>query len=302
MLIMLISGFFAFFLRNINLKRKGGKVTSQDLMSFDFNTKMQAMNGQFSDISKKVSKRWDAELPFFNLASISTASDNFKNANMLGQGGFGPVYKGKLLNGQEVAIKRLSRGSGQGLEEFKNEATLIAKLQHINLVRLLGCCIEDEEKILIYEYMPNKSLDFFLFDPANHRVLDWEKRIHIIEGIAQGILYLHQHSRLRVIHRDIKAINILLDSKMNAKISDFGIARIFGGNELQANTNRVVGTYGYMSPEYVTRGLFSIKSDVFSFGVLLLEILSSKKNCSFHFSESHSSWTCMILVENWQGT
>ncbi|OMO58028.1 S-locus glycoprotein [Corchorus olitorius] len=210
--------------------------------------------------------------------------DNFSFANKLGKGGFGPVYKGTLPDGQRVAVKRLARNSGQGLEEFMNEITLIADLQHRNLVRLLGCCIQEEEKILVYEYMSNKSLDTFLFDTAKRKLLDWEKRIAIIEGIAQGLLYLHKYSRMRVIHRDLKASNILLDDDMNPKISDFGMARIFGHDETRANTHRVVGTYGYMSPEYAMNGIFSVKSDVFSFGVLLLEIVSGKKNTSFHSS------------------
>ncbi|XP_059652111.1 leucine-rich repeat receptor protein kinase HPCA1-like isoform X3 [Cornus florida] len=225
------------------------------------------------------------ELQVFNFQSIVVATDNFSDTNKLGEGGFGSVYKGNFPDGEVIAIKRLSRSSGQGLVEFKNEILLIVKLQHNNLVRLLGCCIEGEEKLLIYEYMPNQSLDSFLFDPNKKSSLDWKKRVAIIEGIAQGLLYLHKYSRLKIIHRDLKASNVLLDEKMNPKISDFGLARIFGENESEANTKRIVGTYGYMSPEYAMEGLFSIKSDVFSFGVLLLEIVSGKKNHSCYHSE-----------------
>ncbi|XP_068639291.1 cysteine-rich receptor-like protein kinase 10 isoform X2 [Aristolochia californica] len=225
-----------------------------------------------------------SELPVIDLQIIQTATNNFSDANKLGQGGFGPVYKGTLPDGKIVAVKRLGRNSGQGMEEFKNEVKLIVKLQHRNLVRLWGCCLEKDEKLLVYEYMPNTSLDALLFDPAKRGELGWQRRLHIINGIARGLVYLHEDSRLRIIHRDLKASNVLLDHEMNAKISDFGLARIFGGDETEANTSRVVGTYGYMAPEYAMAGLFSVKSDVYSFGVLLLEILSGKRTSSCYFS------------------
>ncbi|XP_035542286.1 receptor-like serine/threonine-protein kinase SD1-6 isoform X2 [Juglans regia] len=280
------------------LKHKGETAaSSNDLMLFDFSTEIHAISdGTNSQDNDKKRGKKDVELPLFSYESVLAATDNFSAANKLGEGGFGPVYKGKLLKGKEIAVKMLSKRSGQGLEEFRNETTLIAKLQHRNLVKLLGCCIEGDEKILIYEYMHNKSLDFYLFDPAKKKMLDWGTRIHIIEGIAQGLLYLHQYSRLRIIHRDMKPSNILLDSEMKPKISDFGMARIVGDNEIQANTNRIVGTFGYMSPEYAMEGLYSIKSDVFSFGVLLLEIVSGKKNTGFY---NHGLGSCGEMVKAW---
>ncbi|PRQ30503.1 putative protein kinase RLK-Pelle-DLSV family [Rosa chinensis] len=222
------------------------------------------------------------DLSIFSYASIMAATCNFAEENKLGQGGFGPVYKGKLLTGKEIAVKRLSKCSGQGTLEFKNELILIYELQHTNLVQLFGFCVHGEERILIYKYMPNKSLDYFLFDTTEGVLLDWHKRFSIIEGIAQGLLYLHKYSRKKVVHRDLKASNVLLDKSMNPKISDFGMARIFTHNELEGNTGRIVGTLGYMPPEYAMNGVFSVKSDVYSFGVLMLEILSGRKNNSFY--------------------
>ncbi|XP_015581758.3 G-type lectin S-receptor-like serine/threonine-protein kinase At1g11410 [Ricinus communis] len=221
------------------------------------------------------------DLVLFKLSTILVATDNFSPVNKIGQGGFGTVYKGQLSNGKEIAIKRMSKTSMQGIEELKNEVMLIAKLQHRNLVKLLGCCVERNEQMLIYEYLANKSLDTFLFDERKRSLISWETRFNIIVGIARGILYLHQDSRLTVIHRDLKSSNILLDADMKPKISDFGMARLFKSDELQGETNRVVGTYGYMSPEYAVFGKYSVKSDIFSFGIILLEIISGKKTNGF---------------------
>ncbi|KAG2262234.1 hypothetical protein Bca52824_069313 [Brassica carinata] len=233
---------------------------------------------------------------FFPIHTVRTATNNFSSSNKLGQGGFGPVYKGNLLDGKEIAVKRLSSSSGQGTEEFMNEITLISKLQHRNLVRLLGYCIERDEKLLIYEFMVNKSLDMFLFDSTLKLEIDWPKRFDIIQGIARGLLYLHRDSRLRVIHRDLKVSNILLDEMMNPKISDFGLARMFQGTQFQDNTLRVAGTLGYMSPEYAMAGLFSEKSDIYSFGVLMLEIISGKKLSRFTFGDESKG----LLAYAWE--
>ncbi|CAA7060174.1 unnamed protein product [Microthlaspi erraticum] len=220
----------------------------------------------------------------FDFKAIDIATDKF--SNKLGQGGFGEVFKGTLLNGTDVAVKRLSKTSSQGALEFKNEVVVVAKLQHKNLVRLHGFCLEGEEKILVYEFVPNKSLDYFLFDPTKKGELDWTKRYNIIGGITRGILYLHHDSRLRIIHRDLKASNILLDAEMSPKIADFGMARIFGMHQNGAETNRIVGTRGYMPPEYVMHGQFSTKSDVYSFGVLVLEIICGRQNMFVHQSDT----------------
>ncbi|GMN27405.1 hypothetical protein TIFTF001_044113 [Ficus carica] len=204
-------------------------------------------------ISQNGDEEEDLELPLFSLSSLTAATENFSWQNKLGEGGFGAVYRGRLEDGQEIAVKRLSISSGQG----------------------------GEEKLLVYEYMPNKSLDSFIFDQTEGKLLEWSKRFQIICGIARGLQYLHQDSRLRVIHRDLKASNVLLDNEMNPKISDFGLARTFLGDQTEDQTTRVIGTYGYMAPEYAFDGLFSTKSDVFSFGILVLEIVSGKKSRGF---------------------
>ncbi|CAN8325666.1 unnamed protein product [Cochlearia groenlandica] len=231
----------------------------------------QRAKTQCYDISTENTSQYDFK-------TIEAATNEFSRSNKLGEGGFGEVYKGKFSDGTEIAVKRLSKNSGQGAREFKNEAILVSKLQHRNLVRLFGFCLEGEEKILIYEYVPNKSLDYFLFDPEKQSRLNWTRRYKIIGGIARGILYLHQDSQLTIIHRDLKASNILLDANMNPKISDFGLSTIFGMEQTQGNTNRIAGTNAYMSPEYAMHGQYSMKSDIYSFGVLVLEIISGKKN------------------------
>nr|AWW15240.1 S-domain receptor kinase [Leavenworthia alabamica] len=240
------------------------------------------------------SKTDDFELPLIEFEALVMATNNFSDSNKLGEGGFGIVYKGKLIDGQEIAVKRLSKMSHQGTNEFKNEVRLIARLQHINLVRLLSWCVYTDEKILIYEYLENRSLDSHIFDKEQSFKLNWQKRFDIINGIARGLLYLHQDSRCKIIHRDLKAGNILLDKDMNPKISDFGMAKIFEKDETEANTRKVVGTYGYMAPEYAMDGKFSVKSDAFSFGVLLLEIVSGKRNRGFYSSNRDTTllnWT-----------
>ncbi|XP_062011412.1 cysteine-rich receptor-like protein kinase 10 isoform X5 [Rosa rugosa] len=235
----------------------------------------------------------------YDFENIRSATDDFSDENKLGQGGFGAVYKGRLLNGQYIAVKRLSKSSEQGDREFKNEVMLLAQLQHRNLVRLLGFCLKEEERLLIYEYIPNTSLNHFIFDPINHGHLDWETRYKIIGGIVRGLLYLHEDSRLRIVHRDLKPSNILLGEDMNPKIADFGTARLFVMDQTQGDTKTIVGTYGYMAPEYAIHGRFSVKSDVFSFGVLVLEIVSGKKIGSFQNGENEED-LLSYAWKNWR--
>ncbi|XP_021828301.1 cysteine-rich receptor-like protein kinase 29 [Prunus avium] len=224
-----------------------------------------------------------AESLQFDFDTIRVATYDFSEANKLGQGGFGSVYKGRLFSGEDIAVKRLSVNSEQGDLEFQNEVLLVAKLQHRNLVRLLGFCLEGIERLLIYEFVPNASLDRTLFDPIKRTILDWDRRYKIIEGISRGLIYLHTDSRLRIIHRDLKASNILIDGEMNPKISDFGMAKLFPLDQTQGRAHYYKN--GYMTPEYVMYGHLSIKLDVYSFGVLVLEIVIGQKNSCFRQGE-----------------
>ncbi|XP_023641357.1 receptor-like serine/threonine-protein kinase SD1-8 [Capsella rubella] len=224
------------------------------------------------------------------LNNIVLATQGFSDSNKIGKGGFGVVYKGRLLGGQEIAVKRLLKITTQGIEGFKTELNLIASVQHVNLVQLLGYCFEGGEMILIYEYLENSSLDTFIFDESKSSKLNLEKRFQIINGITRGLLYLHHDSRSPIVHRDLKPSNVLLDKDMVPKISDFGMGKVFDKNKGATNTRKIVGTYGYMAPEYAEDGTYSAKSDVFSFGIMVLEILCGKKNRDFYrYSDNEES-------------
>ncbi|CAL5403105.1 unnamed protein product [Camellia sinensis] len=209
----------------------------------------------------------------FTLRQIKAATKNFDVANKVGEGGFGSVYKGLLLDGTVIAVKQLSSKSKQGNREFVNEIGMISALQHPNLVKLYGCCIEGNQLLLVYEYMENNSLARALFGPEEHRLtLDWPTRNRICIGIAKGLAYLHEESRLKIVHRDIKATNVLLDKNLNPKISDFGLAKLDEEENTHIST-RIAGTYGYMAPEYAMWGYLTDKADVYSFGVVAFEIV-----------------------------
>ncbi|KAJ1398249.1 Serine/threonine-protein kinase, active site [Sesbania bispinosa] len=223
---------------------------------------------------------------------LEKATNYFDPANQLGQGGAGSVFKGTLPSGTNVAVKRLFFNSRQWKDGFFNEVNSINGIQHKNVVKLLGCSIEGPETLLVYEYVPNKSLDQILFGKDSENVLTWEKRFQIICGIAEGLAYLHGGSGTKIIHRDIKASNIVLDENLNPKIADFGLARSVAENKSHPSTG-IVGTLGYMAPEYVTQGQLTEKADVYAFGVMVIEIVCGKKNSVYtqgSTSVLHSVW------------
>lgn len=240
------------------------------------NKRIQQKRKGSNDAEKLVKTLHDSSLNF-KYSTLEKATGSFDEANKLGQGGFGTVYKGVLPDGREIAVKRLFFNNKHRAGDFYNEVNIISSVEHKNLVRLLGCSCSGPESLLVYEFLPNKSLDRFIFDANKGKALNWEKRFEIVIGTAEGLVYLHENSKCRIIHRDIKASNILLDSRLRSKIADFGLARSFQEDKSHIST-AIAGTLGYMAPEYLAHGQLTEKADVYSFGVLLLEIVSGRQN------------------------
>ncbi|XP_038901517.1 probable receptor-like protein kinase At2g42960 [Benincasa hispida] len=213
---------------------------------------------------------------WFTLRDLELATNRFSTENILGEGGYGVVYKGRLINGTEVAVKKLLNNLGQAEKEFRVEVEAIGHVRHKNLVRLLGYCIEGVHRMLVYEYVNNGNLEQWLHGAmCQHGTLTWEARMKVLLGTAKALAYLHEAIEPKVVHRDIKSSNILIDDEFNAKVSDFGLAKLLGSGESHITT-RVMGTFGYVAPEYANTGLLNEKSDIYSFGVLLLEAITGR--------------------------
>ncbi|KAG4146401.1 hypothetical protein ERO13_D05G155180v2 [Gossypium hirsutum] len=242
---------------------------------------------------EQVLRGLDLQTGFFTFKQMKAATNNFDAANKIGEGGFGAVYKGVLLDGTIIAVKKLSSKSRQGDREFLNELGMISGLQHLNVVRLYGCCVEGTQLLLVYEFMENNSLAHALFSPTESQLkLDWPTRQKICLGIAKGLTFLHEESSLKIVHRDIKTTNVLLDSDLNAKISDFGLAK-FDEEENTHISTRIAGTIGYMAPEYALWGYLTYKADVYSFGIVALEIVAGKNNTKYRPEEDY------VCLQDW---
>ncbi|KAL9234075.1 hypothetical protein vseg_008987 [Gypsophila vaccaria] len=236
----------------------------------------------------------------FSYNELRVATDNFSLSNKIGRGGFGIVYKGVLKGGLQAAVKTLSIDSKQGLREFLSEINTITNVRHTNLVELLGCCAEGTNRILVYEYLPNNSLDRALLGYTSDRsILNWERRSAICLGTAKGLAFLHEELVPPIVHRDIKASNILLDTNFLPKIGDFGLAKLFPEDITHIST-RIAGTMGYLAPEYALGGRLTKKADVYSFGVLILEIISGQSSSKANWGGSHKyllEWAWQLYVE-----
>ncbi|KAJ8441975.1 hypothetical protein Cgig2_020120 [Carnegiea gigantea] len=211
----------------------------------------------------------------FSYEELAAATNGFSQANMIGQGGFGYVHKGVLPNGKEIAVKSLKSGSGQGDREFQAEVEIISRVHHRHLVSLVGYCVAGGQRMLVYEFIPNNTLEHHLHGKGRP-VMDFSTRMKIALGSAKGLAYLHEDCHPRIIHRDIKTANILIDNSFEAKVADFGLAKLNDTNVTHVST-RVMGTFGYLAPEYAASGKLTEKSDVFSFGVMLLELVTGRR-------------------------
>ncbi|PIA30624.1 hypothetical protein AQUCO_05400012v1 [Aquilegia coerulea] len=240
------------------------------------------------------------KIKLFTYNELSTATNNFHASNKLGRGGFGTVYKGILKNGIQVAVKALSAESKQGVNEFLTEIDVVTNVKHPNLVELIGCCVQGNNRILVYEYVENNSLDQALLGRKSNKIkLDWGKRIDICLGTARGLKFLHEELEPPIVHRDIKASNILLAEDFAPKIGDFGLAKFFPENITHIST-RVAGTTGYLAPEYALRGQLTKKADVYSFGVLILEIVSGRSSAKENWGGKQKvllEWTWELYNE-----
>ncbi|KAG6524806.1 hypothetical protein ZIOFF_014750 [Zingiber officinale] len=236
------------------------------------------------EISRQQHNQFREDIPGIESVTIYTykelknATNGFSPANKIGEGGFGSVYKGRLRDGKDIAVKVLSSESKQGAREFLTEITVISGIIHDNLVKLYGCCVEGSHRILVYNYLENNSLAQCLLGSNRNNIhFNWRTRVKISVGVARGLTFLHEEVQPHVVHRDIKASNILLDKDLTPKISDFGLAKLLPTNMTHVST-RVAGTIGYLAPEYAIRGQVTRKSDIYSYGVLLLEIVSGRCN------------------------
>ncbi|KAL0641751.1 hypothetical protein Bca4012_102639 [Brassica carinata] len=270
----------------VSLRAKLGRYPNSD----DDDNNLQQCNNQssFSEMANNM----------FTYEDLAQATDNFSNVNLIGQGGFGYVHKGVLPDGTEVAIKQLKAGSRQGEREFRAEIEIINRVHHRHLVSLLGYCVTGTQRLLVYEFLPNKTLEFHLHE--KRRPFDWSKRMKIASGAARGLAYLHEDCNPKTIHRDVKAANVLIDDSYEAKLADFGLAKCCLDNDTHVST-RIMGTCGYLAPEYASSGIFSDKSDVFSFGVMLLELITGRrpvgKSHPFANEENIVDWAKPLMLQ-----